>query len=309
MYIIRRILTMVLTVWVIATLTFIMMKLIPGDPFSTEEGALPEEALENLYAKYGLDAPLPVQYFTYMKNLLTFDLGISMEGSGRPVNDIISSGLGASATLGLATLIIALLFGIALGIIAALYHNSIFDYTAMVIATIGISVPNFILAPILMKFLAVDLEIFPVANWGTWQHAVLPSLALASGPLAIIARFVRSSMLDVMNQDYIKTADAKGLPTYRIIFLHGIRNAILPVVSFIGPLFVSLITGTLVIEKIFSIPGIGRYFVDSIFNRDYTVIMGTTIFYSVILVVVLFLIDVSYRFIDPRITLTSKGGS
>ncbi|GAA0442153.1 ABC transporter permease [Virgibacillus sp. AGTR] len=309
MYIIRRVLTMLLTVWVIATLTFILMKLIPGDPFSTEEGALPEEALENLYAKYGLDDPLPIQYLTYMKNLLTFDLGISMEGSGRSVNDIIASGLGASATLGLLTLLIALVFGVTLGIIAALYHNSIFDYTAMVIATVGISVPNFILAPLLMKFLAVDLQVFPVANWGTWQHAVLPSIALASGPLAIIARFVRSSMLDVINQDYMKTADAKGLPTYRILFLHGIRNAILPVVSFIGPLFVSLITGTLVIERIFSVPGIGRYFVDSIFNRDYTVIMGTTIFYSVILVVVLFLIDVSYRFIDPRITLTSKGGS
>ncbi|MBD1221139.1 ABC transporter permease [Virgibacillus halodenitrificans] len=309
MYIIRRILTMLLTVWVIATLTFIMMKLIPGDPFSTEEGALPEEALANLYAKYGLDDPLPIQYLTYMKNLVTFDLGLSMEGSGRSVNEIIASGIGASATLGLITLVVALVFGITLGILAALYHNSVFDYTAMVIATVGISIPNFILAPLLMKFLAVDLQLFPVANWGTWQHTVLPSLALASGPLAIIARFVRSSMLDVMNQDYMKTADAKGLPTYRIVVLHGIRNAILPVISFIGPLFVSLITGTLVIERIFSIPGIGRYFVDSIFNRDYTVIMGTTIFYSLILVVVLFLIDVSYRFIDPRITLTSKGGS
>lgn len=311
MYIIRRILTMVLTVWVIATLTFILMRMIPGDPFSTEEGALPEEAIENLYAKYGLDDPLPVQYLVYMKNLATFDLGVSMEGSGRSVNDIIASGFGASATLGSVTLVIALIFGIILGILAALYHHSIFDYTAMVIATIGISVPNFILAPLLMKFLAVDLSLFPVANWGTWQHVVLPALALASGPLAIIARFVRSSMLDVMNQDYMKTADAKGLPIFQIIFLHGIRNAILPVVSFIGPLFVSLITGTLVIERIFSIPGIGRYFVDSIFNRDYTVIMGTTIFYSVILVIVLFLIDISYRFIDPRITLKSnnKGGS
>lgn len=309
MYLIRRVFIMLLTVWVIATLTFIMMKIIPGDPFSTEEGALPPEAIENLYAKYGLDESLPVQYVTYMKNLITFDLGISMEGNGRSVNDIIASGIGASATLGAVTLIIALIFGINLGILAALYHNSILDYTAMVIATVGISIPNFILAPLLMKFLAVDLRLFPVANWGSWEHVVLPSLALASGPLAIIARFVRSSMLEVLNQDYMRTAEAKGLSTYRIIFGHGLRNAILPVVSFIGPLFVSLITGTLVIEKIFSIPGIGRYFVDSIFNRDYTVIMGTTIFYSVLLVVVLFLIDISYRFIDPRIKLTSKGGS
>lgn len=309
MYLIRRVLIMLLTVWVIATLTFIMMKLIPGDPFSTDEGALPPEAIENLYAKYGLDDPLPVQYMTYMKNLMTFDLGISMEGSGRSVNDIIASGVGASATLGLVTLMVALILGINLGILAALYHNSVIDYTAMILATIGISIPNFILAPMLMKFLAVDLRLFPVANWGSWEHVVLPALALASGPLAIIARFVRSSMLEVMNQDYMRTAEAKGLSTYRIIFVHGLRNAILPVVSFIGPLFVSLITGTLVIEKIFSIPGIGRYFVDSIFNRDYTVIMGTTIFYSVLLVVVLFLIDISYRFIDPRIKLTSKGGS
>lgn len=178
----------------------------------------------------------------------------------------------------------------------------------MIVAIIGISIPSFILAPLLIKFFAVEWELFPVATWGTWKHTVLPSIALASMPLAVVARFMRSSMIEVMNANYIKTADAKGLSTAGIVIKHGIRNAILPVVSFIGPLFASLITGTFVIEKIFAIPGIGRYFVDSIFNRDYPVIMGTTIFFSVILVVTLFLIDISYRLIDPRISLTSKEG-
>lgn len=307
MYIVKRFLTMLLTIWVIASLTFLIMKMIPGDPFASDADVLPEEVVENMRAKYNLDEPIPVQYVLYIKNLVMLDLGPSIQSETRTVNDILAAGFPASATLGIQAIIVALVFGLLLGIIAALNHNKLLDYSAMVFAIIGISVPSFILAPLLINFFAVKWGLLPVASWGTFQHSVLPTIALATTPLAVVARFMRSSMLEVMNQNYIKTADAKGLSSFKIVISHGIRNAILPVVSFIGPLFVALITGTFVIEKIFAVPGIGRYFVDSIFNRDYPVIMGTTVFFSVILVVTLFLIDISYRLIDPRIKLTSKG--
>jgi peptide/nickel transport system permease protein len=307
MYIVKRFLIMILTIWVIATLTFVIMKFIPGDPFASDGDVLPEEVLQNIRAKYNLDEPLPVQYALFMKNLAVGDLGPSIQSETRSVNSIIAEGAPASALLGIQSITIALIFGLSLGIIAALNHNRFIDYASMMIAIIGISVPSFILAPLLIKYFAVDWRLLPVASWGTWQHTILPSLALAATPLAVIARFMRSSMLEVMNQNYIKTANAKGLSTFQLVLKHGIRNAIMPVVSFIGPLFVALITGTFVIEKIFAIPGIGRYFVDSIFNRDYPVILGTTIFFSAILVITLFLIDISYRLIDPRIKLSSGG--
>ncbi|MFJ8513103.1 ABC transporter permease [Lysinibacillus xylanilyticus] len=307
MYILKRITTMILTVWIIASLTFVVMKFIPGDPFASDADVLPEEVLQNMRAKYNLDKPLPVQYVLYLKNLVMFDLGPSIQSETRDVNTLIADGFPASALIGIQAIIIALVFGLALGILAALYHNRMLDYLSMFVAIIGISIPSFILAPMLIKLFAVDLGWLPVASWGSWKHTVLPSIALALSPLAVIARFMRSSMLEVMNQNYIKTAIAKGIPTIGIIVNHGIRNAILPVVTFIGPLFAALITGTFVIEKIFAIPGIGKYFVDSIFNRDYPVILGTTVFFSVILIFTLFLIDISYRLIDPRIKLTSKG--
>ncbi|ETT81000.1 ABC transporter permease [Viridibacillus sp. FSL R5-0477] len=307
MYIVKRFMTMILTIWVIASLTFFIMNMIPGDPFASDADVLPKEVVENMRAKYNLDEPVPVQYVLYLKNLVMLDLGPSIKSESRTVNDIITSGFPASATLGIQAIIVALVFGLLLGIVAALNHNRLLDNAAMIFAIIGISVPSFILSPLLINIFAVKFGILPVASWGTWQHSVLPTLALATTPLAVVARYMRSSMLEVMNQNYIKTADAKGLSTFKIVLNHGVRNAILPVVSFIGPLFVSLITGTFVIEKIFAVPGIGKYFVDSIFNRDYPVIMGTTVFFSTILVVTLFLIDISYRFIDPRIKLTSKG--
>lgn len=307
MYIVKRFLTMLVTIWVIASLTFLIMKMIPGDPFASDADVLPEEVVENMRAKYNLDEPIPMQYAMYIGDLLRFDLGPSIQSETRTVNDILAAGFPASATLGIQAILVALFFGLLLGIVAALNHNKLLDYAAMIFAIVGISVPSFILAPLLINFFAVKWGILPVASWGTFQHSVLPTIALAVTPLAVVARFMRSSMLEVMNQNYIKTADAKGLSSFKIIMSHGIRNAILPVVSFIGPLFVALITGTFVIEKIFAVPGIGKYFVDSIFNRDYPVIMGTTVFFSTILVVTLFLIDISYRFIDPRIKLNSKG--
>ncbi|MCA0986917.1 ABC transporter permease [Guptibacillus algicola] len=307
MYIFKRVLTMILTIWVITTLTFIIMHSIPGDPFASDADVLPEEVLENMRAKFNLDEPLPMQYILYLKNLVQFDLGPSIQSETRDVNTLIADGFPASAILGLQSLVIALVFGLLLGIIAALNHNGILDYAAMAFAIIGISIPSFILAPLLINYFAVKWGMFPVASWGTWQHTILPSVALATAPLAIVARFMRSSMLDVMNQNYIKTADAKGLAITGIVIKHGVRNALIPVISFIGPLAAFLLTGTFVIEKIFAIPGIGKYFVDSIFNRDFPVILGTTIFFSTILIVTLFLVDISYRIVDPRIKLTSRG--
>ncbi|WP_028545390.1 ABC transporter permease [Paenibacillus taiwanensis] len=307
MYVVKRLFTMLVTLWVIVTLTFLIMHLIPGDPFATDSKAIPEAVLENMRARYNLDKPLSTQYVLYLKNLLTFDLGPSIQSKTTDVNTLIARGFVPSALLGIQSMLLALFAGIMLGTIAALHHNRALDFISMFIAMLGISIPSFILAPLLIKYMAVQWGLLPVAAWGTWKHTLLPTFALAVTPIAIIARFVRTSMLEVLHQEYIHTAEAKGLPTWKIVLKHGLRNSLIPVLSFIGPLFASVVTGTFVVEKIFAIPGIGKYFVDSIFNRDYPVIMGTTIFYSVVLVVTLFLIDLSYRFIDPRIKLSSKG--
>ncbi|AOK91482.1 ABC transporter permease [Paenibacillus polymyxa] len=307
MYILKRLFTMLVTLWIIVTLTFIIMHIIPGDPFSNDSKTIPEAVLQNMRARYNLDKPLAVQYVLYLKNLLVLDMGPSIQSKTTDVNMLIARGFPPSALLGIQSIVVAIIAGISLGTLAALHHNRPLDYISMFIAIVGISVPSFILAPLLIKYVAVQWHLLPVASWGTWQHTVLPSLALAVSPLAVIARFMRTSMLEVMHEEYIRTAKAKGLSSWAVVLRHGLRNALIPVLSFIGPLFASVITGTFVVEKIFAIPGIGKYFVDSIFNRDYPVIMGTTIFYSAILVVTLFLIDISYRLVDPRIKLVSKG--
>ncbi|SEJ01247.1 ABC transporter permease [Paenibacillus polymyxa] len=307
MYILKRLFTMLITLWIIVTLTFIIMHIIPGDPFSNDSKTIPEAVLQNMRARYNLDKPLAVQYVLYLKNLLVLDMGPSIQSKTTDVNMLIARGFPPSALLGIQSIAVAIIAGIALGTLAALHHNRPLDYISMFIAIVGISIPSFILAPLLIKYVAVKWHLLPVASWGTWQHTVLPSLALAVSPLAVIARFMRTSMLEVMHEEYIRTAKAKGLSSWAVVIRHGLRNALIPVLSFIGPLFASVITGTFVVEKIFAIPGIGKYFVDSIFNRDYPVIMGTTIFYSAILVVTLFLIDISYRLVDPRIQLVSKG--
>ncbi|WP_404303446.1 ABC transporter permease [Paenibacillus sp. DP01] len=307
MYILKRLFTMLITLWIIVTLTFIIMHIIPGDPFSNDSKTIPEAVLQNMRARYNLDKPLAVQYVLYLKNLVVLDMGPSIQSKTTDVNMLIARGFPPSALLGIQSIVVAIIAGIALGTLAALHHNRPLDYISMFIAIVGISIPSFILAPLLIKYVAVKWHLLPVASWGTWQHTVLPSLALAVSPLAVIARFMRTSMLEVMHEEYIRTAKAKGLSSWAVVIRHGLRNALIPVLSFIGPLFASVITGTFVVEKIFAIPGIGKYFVDSIFNRDYPVIMGTTIFYSAILVVTLFLIDISYRLVDPRIKLVSKG--
>lgn len=306
-YIFKRLGSMAVTLLVIITLTFFLMHSIPGSPFN-EERATSEAVQKNLESFYHLDEPLYVQYFIYLKSVATFDFGPSIKKSSQTVNEMLGRGFPVSFELGMITLIVAIFSGILLGIIAALRHNGLIDYLAMTVAVVGISVPNFVMATLLIQQLAVTWEILPVATWTSPKHMILPTLALATGPMAIIARLTRSSMLEVLTQDYIRTAKAKGLSPVKIVFKHALKNALLPVVTILGSLAASILTGTFVIEKIFAIPGMGKYFVESINQRDYPVIMGTTIFYSTVLIVMLFLVDLAYGILDPRIKLHKKEG-
>ncbi|MBT2683499.1 ABC transporter permease [Bacillus sp. ISL-37] len=306
-YILKRLGSMAVTLLVIITLTFFLMHSIPGSPFN-EERATSEAVQKNLESFYHLDEPLYVQYFIYLKSVATFDFGPSIKKSSQTVNEMLGRGFPVSFELGMITLIVAIFSGILLGIIAALRHNALIDYLAMTVAVVGISVPNFVLATLLIQQLAVTWEILPVATWTSPKHMILPTLALATGPMAIIARLTRSSMLEVLTQDYIRTAKAKGLSPVKIVFKHALKNALLPVVTILGSLAASILTGTFVIEKIFAIPGMGKYFVESINQRDYPVIMGTTIFYSTVLIMMLFLVDLAYGILDPRIKLHKKEG-
>ncbi|WP_406687093.1 ABC transporter permease [Rossellomorea vietnamensis] len=304
-YLLKRLLAMVITLWLIVTLTFFLMHTIPGSPFN-EERNTSEMVQQNLEAHYHLNEPLMVQYLLYLKSLISLDFGPSITQPSQTVNDLLGRGFPISFELGMTTLIIAVLSGIILGVLAALRHNGIIDYMAMTFAVLGISIPNFVMATLLIQQVAVTWGILPVATWTSWRHMILPTLALATGPMAIIARLTRSSMLEVLTQDYIRTARAKGLSPFKIVVKHALRNALLPVVTVLGTLAAGILTGTFVIEQIFAIPGMGKYFVESINQRDYPVIMGTTVFYSAFLIVMLFLVDLAYGFLDPRIKLHKK---
>ncbi len=301
-YIGKRLLYMLLSLWLIITATFFFMRMAPGNPFTSEK-RLPPEIEANLNAFYGLNEPWYVQYWEYLVKISKWDFGPSFKYKSQTVNDLINSGFPVSLTLGVEAILIALAIGVLLGVIAALNHNKWPDYSAMVVAVFGISMPSFILATLLQYFLAIKMGIFPVALWETPMHSVLPALALAASPMAYIARLTRSSMLEVLANDYIKTAKSKGLSKGVITMKHTIRNAMLPVVSYMGPLSAGIITGSFVIEQIFGIPGLGSHFVTSIQNRDYTVIMGITSFYSIILLLCILLVDIAYGLIDPRIKL------
>lgn len=305
-YLIKRFFSNALALFVIVTITFFLMKAIPGDPF-TQEKALPKEILESLYEHYKLNDPWYIQYLNYLKSIARWDLGPSFKYKARTVNDIINNGFPISATLGLEALLIALSCGIFLGSIAALKQHRWQDHTAMIVAVIGISVPSFILAAFLQYLFAIKLDLLPVARWGTFQQSILPALALAALPTAFIARLTRSNMLEVLSMDYIKTARAKGLSDTVVIFKHGLRNALLPVVTYLGILTANILTGSFIIEKIFGIPGLGQWFINSVTNRDYTVIMGLTVFYSMILLTSIFLVDMIYGWIDPRIKVGKRG--
>lgn len=278
------------------------MRIAPGNPFTSEK-KLPPEIEANLNAHYGLDQPWYMQYVDYLVRIAKWDFGPSFKYKSQTVNDLINEGFPISLILGVEAILLAVSLGMILGVIAALKHNKWQDYSAMIVAVMGISVPSFIMATILQYFLAIKAGVFPVARWESFAHTILPALALASTPMAFIARLTRSSMLEVLSNDYIKTAKAKGLNQWAITIKHTIRNALLPVVSYLGPLSAGVITGSFVIEKIFGIPGLGSHFVLSIGNRDYTVIMGITVFYSIILLVSILLVDIAYGFIDPRIKL------
>lgn len=304
-YLIRRILSAVLAIWIVITVTFLIMHAIPGGPFQKEK-AIPEAIKKNIEARYKLDQPLFVQYTDYLGNLVKGDLGPSFRYRGQTVNGIISERFPVSLQLGLAAFGIAITLGVSAGILAALNQGKILDYLTMSFSTIGVAVPSFIMGTLLMYILAYRLGLLPSAQWGTPAHIVMPALSLAALPTAYIARLTRSSMLDVLNQDYMKTAVAKGLPRKRIIWLHAVKNAIIPVLTYAGPLLAGIITGTFVVENVFAVPGLGKHFVTSIYNRDYTVILGLTVFYSVFLIAMNIVVDLLYTLFDPRIKLAAR---
>jgi oligopeptide transport system permease protein len=301
-YIFRRLLSAILVIFVVATATFILMHAIPGGPFKREK-ALPPAIQRNIEERYKLNDPLWKQYVDYIGNLIRGDLGPSYKYLGRSVNDIIREGFPISAHLGLVSVMFALVVGVPCGIISALKQNRWQDNVIMAFAIIGVSVPSFVMATLLMYVFAVRLRWLPAAMWGTPKHVILPMLALAGFPTAFFARLMRSSTLDVLSQDYIRTARSKGLSWAAVVYKHVIKNAILPVVTYLGPLVAGIVTGSFVVENIFAIPGLGRYYVTSIYNRDYTVILGVTIFYSALLVFLNFGVDIAYGWIDPRIKL------
>jgi oligopeptide transport system permease protein len=301
-YICKKFAIMIFSLFIICTLTFFLMHIIPGDPF-TQDKAIPEEIMRAMYKHYGLDKPLFFQYLDYLKGLLHFDLGPSFKYQSRSVNEIIAQGFPVSLYLGVEALFISILSGVFIGSIAAMKYQKWQDNLMMVIAVLGISIPSFIFATFLQYLFAMKLDLLPVARWGSFNQTILPALSLAALPTAFIARMIRSNMIDVFQQDYILTAKSKGLASMSISVRHVLRNAILPVITFLGPLTASILTGSFAVEKIYGIPGLGQWFVLSISNRDYTVIMGTTIFYSAILMFCVFVVDILYCIIDPRIQL------
>ena len=304
-YVFRRLGGAIIILWVIITVTFALMHAIPGGPFTTEK-KLPPHVKASIEAKYHLDDPVWKQYGDYLGGVITGDLGPSYKYEGRSVNDIISDAFPISAQLGLLSLMVAVVGGIAAGAISAMRPNGIVDYAVTVLSTIGISVPTFIIGAVLVYVVGFELGWFPVALWRGPSYMVLPVLTLAAQPMAFIARLTRSGLLDVYQQEYIRTARAKGLSSWTILTRHALGNAILPVITYLGPLAASLLTGSFIVETIFAIPGLGQYFVTSIYNRDYTVILGITIFYSALVVFLNILVDMIYPLIDPRVT-TEEG--
>lgn len=306
-YILKRLGMAIITLWAIITITFVLMNAIPGDPIRSES-KMPPAVYENLKEKYGLNKPYHEQYLIYLSKMARGDFGESMKSRTQTVNQMIGSGFPVSAYLGLQALLVALCFGPVLGVIASLNQNKWPDYLSMVVAILGISVPSFVLGTVLIQYVAAKSGgAIPVAGWSSFKHTILPTIALAMSPLAFTARLMRSSMLEILNEDYIKTATSKGLARGTVIVRHAIRNAILPIVSVLGTITTNLVVGSFVIEKLFGIPGLGMYFVSSITNRDYPIIMGTTVFYAMILILMLLIVDIAYVFIDPRIKLMKEG--
>ena len=306
-YILKRLVQGAITVWFIATATFLAMHAVPGDPLRGEKLAN-EEIRANLKARYGLDRPLLEQYEIYIGGMLRGDFGLSYTQENRRVNDIIRENFPVSATLGILAIAVATLGGILWGALTALYRNRLPDIVIMFFVIVGISVPSFVVAALSQLGLVTINSMFgrsvlPVAGWGTLWHMLVPSLVLGLSTMAYLTRLMRASMLDITSSDFVRTARAKGLPPTRIFLKHQLRNAILPVVTVLGPQIALITTGGFVVELVFAIPGLGRYFVDAVQQLDYTVIMGTTVFYGAFLVLMVILVDILYGFVDPRVTL------
>jgi oligopeptide transport system permease protein len=301
-YVAKRVAYMLVTLFVIASITFFISKLLPGTPFADDK--LTPQIRAQLFAKYGLDEPLYVQYAKYMLNVVQGDLGNSFYFEGRAVTQMILQGLPVSMFVGIQAVIFGLVVGLVLGIVAALRHNTLWDTAAVVLAVVGVSVPTFVLGPILQYWLGLKLGLFPIAFFESWMHSVLPSLVLSVFVISTVARFIRSEMLEVMGQDYITLARAKGLSGLAVIVRHVLRNSLIPLVTVMAPLTVYIITGTLIVEQIFQVPGIGEFFVTSVFVSDYSMILGTTLFFSVMFILALLIQDILYGIIDPRIRVS-----
>lgn len=300
-FILQRIVGTIFVVWVIMTIAFFLMRLAPGGPFDMER-TLPIDVIKNIEKKYHLDEPLIAQYFRYTRDIVLHgDLGPSYKYADRSVNDFIREGLPVTVRLGLYALLVALVIGVTMGVTAALRHNTKWDYAAMGAAIMGVSIPSFVLGPLLQLGVSLQLGWLPVAGWDGWSYYILPSITLGSIYAASIARLSRGGMLEVIGQDYIRTARAKGLSERVIIIRHMIRGGLLPVVSYLGPATAYLLGGSLVVEKIFNIPGVGRHFVNSAINRDYTVTLGMTIFFSALILMCNLLVDIAYHLLDPRL--------
>ncbi|MFC6323216.1 oligopeptide ABC transporter permease [Companilactobacillus baiquanensis] len=305
-YILKRILYLFLTLFIIATITFFLMKMLPGTPFSNQNRLSPDQ-LAIVKAQYGLDQPVFIQYIRYIGGLFQGNLGTSFQFNNEPVTQLIGQRLAPSMQIGAQAMILGTILGILLGAIAAIRKNSWVDTLATFISILGISIPSFVLAVLLQFYLAYKWHIYPVALWDNFQSSVLPTIALAALPLGNVARFMRTEMVDVLSSDYIELAKSKGNSEWQVVVKHALRNSLIPIVTIIGPMAVSTMTGSMVVENIFSIPGIGEQFVKSITTNDYPTIMGLTIFYSFLLILVFLIVDILYVLIDPRIRLGNGG--
>jgi oligopeptide transport system permease protein len=301
-FLIRRLLTIVPTLWAIATLTFFMLRWAPGGPFLAERD-IPEGVRAQLEHTYGLDRPLGEQYLTFLGRAVRFDFGPSYKYPARQVREIIADALPVSLELGALALLVALLIGVPIGVVAAVRHNRVEDHAAMGLALAGVSIPNFVLGPLLVLVFSLGLFVLPPALWRGPESRILPVLTLSTAYVAYIARLTRAGMLEVLRQDFVRTARAKGLPEHQVVVRHAMRLGILPVVSYLGPAAARILMGSVVVESVFQIPGLGRYLVNAAFNRDYTLVMGGVLFYAAFLLILNLMVDVAYTWLDPRVEL------
>ena len=303
-YILKRLIISLFTVWVLVTAVFFLVRAMPGDPFLSDK--LTPEIREHMMRYHGFDQPLYVQYLRYLGKLIQGDLGVSMYYNGLPIRQMIAEAFPDSADLGIRALLLATAVGISLGIISALQRGRTLDYVCIIIAILGVSLPDFVTGYLLQYFFALKLKLFPVALWRGFRYTILPTVALSFYTTALLTRMMRASMLEVVGQDYIRVARAKGLSTVQILWRHQLRNAILPVVTVLGPVTAAILSGTFIIETIYAIPGMGKYYVNGIQNLDYSQILGMTIFYGTFLILANFVVDIIYGFIDPRIRVDRR---